>query len=461
MSARERGEVYLSIDIGASSGRHIVSYLEGGKLRLTEVYRFPNGVEKREGRLYWNEKKLFSEIVKGLKAAKEKGFEPSYVGIDTWAVDYALLDEKDDPIGGVYAYRDGRGAAIKDEAHAILPFEALYRKTGIQYAPFNTLYQLADDKKTGRLKGAKSFLMLPDYFNFLLSGVKKQEYTNATSTGMVNALSHVWDEEILSAFGFPKELFRSLSQPGAIVGKVKGEITKEIGYEPTVLLPATHDTASAVLAAPVSDGSPYLSSGTWSLLGLEVPAAKTEEIAMRRNYSNEGGLNATFRLQKNIIGLWIVQEIRKELEADYSFADLVALAESDPTDATFDVFDEIFLSPESMLAAVQSRVGKLSLGKVLFAVFNSLAKGYAAALRELSEISGKTFDTLHIIGGGCQNELLSRLTAKATGKKVVAGPVEATAIGNAVMQLIATGEIEDLSAAREIVRNSFEVKEIL
>ena len=453
-------KIYLSIDIGASSGRHIVSRLEGGKLRLSEVYRFPNGAEKKDGRLFWNADALFSEIVNGLKAAKEKGFTPSYVGIDTWAVDYALLDKEDKPIGGVYSYRDGRGAAIKEEAHAVLPFSELYRRTGIQYAPFNTLYQLADDKKTGRLSEAETFLMLPDYFNFLLTGVKKQEYTNATSTGMVNAASHVWDETILSSFGFPKKLFGALSQPGSVVGEVKEEIAREIGYKPTVLLPATHDTASAVLAAPVQDGSPYLSSGTWSLLGAEMPFATVSEDAMRRNYSNEGGLNFTFRLQKNIIGLWIVQQIRKELGDAYSFAELARLAAEEPTDAVFDVSDEIFLAPESMLEAVRSRIGERSVGETCYSVFRSLAKGYAAAFNELEAISGKRFDCLHIIGGGCQNELLSRLTAKETGKKVVSGPVEATAIGNAIMQRIATGEIKDLASAREIIKNSFEIKEI-
>ncbi len=349
---------------------------------------------------------------------------------------------------------------MKSEAHAVMPFETLYAKTGIQYAPFNTLYQLADDKKTGRIIGAKTFLMLPDYFDFLLTGVKKQEYTNATSTGMVNAVTHKWDDEILSAFGFPKSLFKTLSQPGERVGEVKEEIAQEIGYRPTVILPATHDTASAVLAAPVSGGAPYLSSGTWSLLGAEVPVAVTSESARKSNFSNEGSLGFTFRLQKNIIGLWIIQEIRKELKEDYSFAELMRLAEKNPTDVTFDVSDPAFLAPKSMLEAVESRIGKRSLGETCYAVFSSLAKGYAAALAELEETAGRSFDRLHIIGGGCQNELLSLLTAKAIGRKVISGPVEATAIGNAVMQMIATGEIESLAAAREIIKESFEIKEI-
>ncbi len=460
MSEKSNGTIYLSIDIGASSGRHIVSRLEGDKLVQKEVYRFPNGAENRGGRLYWRVDSLFSEIVRGLKEAKEQGYTPSYVGIDTWAVDYALLDKNDSLLGSVFSYRDERGARIKEKAHSILPFSELYRRTGIQYAPFNTLYQLADDVETGRIKDAESFLMLPDYFNFLLTGVKRQEYTNATSTGMVNAKSHVWDEQILSSFSLPKRLFSSLSQPGAVVGEIKSEIAREIGYSATVLLPATHDTASAYLSCPAKRGDPYLSSGTWSLLGAEEPAAHTDERAMRFNYSNEGSLDYTFRFQKNIIGLWLIQQVKKELGDAYSFAEIVKMAKENPTDRVFDVADEIFLAPESMIRAVESRIGKIGLGATFYSIFASLAQGYAKAFAELESLTGRRFDALHVIGGGVKNELLTEMTAKAIGRKVVSGPVEATAIGNAVMQMIATGEIEDLAAARKIIQKSFEIKEI-
>ena len=454
------GAVYLAVDIGASSGRHILSYLADGKLVLREVYRFSNGATEREGRLYWDVDRLFSEILKGLKAAKEVGFTPDYVGIDTWAVDYVLLDEEDKPIGGAYSYRDGRGAAVKEKTHAVVDFPTLYAKTGIQYAPFNTLYQLYDDVLTGRIEKAQTFLMLPDYFHFLLSGVKKQEYTNATSTGMVNAQTHEWDEEILSRFGFPKKLFGALSAPGTRVGAFKKEIAEAVGYSATVILPATHDTASAVLAAPVTDGAPYLSSGTWSLLGVTVKDAHTDREAMRYNYSNEGSVDFTFRFQKNIIGLWMIQQVKKELGDRYSFAELADMARGEKEERILDLSDPRFLSPKSMIAEIESTLGHLSVGALARTIFLSLAEAYKNALVELESATGKRYDALHVIGGGCQNALLNEMTARATGKTLTVGPVEATAIGNIIAQMIGTGEMDDLPAAREIVKHSFDITEV-
>ena len=454
------GAVYLAVDIGASSGRHIVSYLSNGKLVLREVYRFPNGVTEKDGHLYWDADRLYREILNGLKAAKAAGLTPTYVGIDTWAVDYVLLDNEDKPIGGVYAYRDGRGAAVKEKAHDLLDFPELYRKTGIQYAPFNTLYQLYDDVLTGRIEGAESFLMLPDYFHFLLTGVKKQEYTNATSTGMVNALSHVWDEDILSAFHLPKKLFGDLSQPGERVGTFKQEIAEAVGYTATVVLPATHDTASAVLAAPITDGAPYLSSGTWSLLGVAEKKAHTDEKAMQYNYSNEGSVGFTFRFQKNIIGLWMIQQVKKELGDKYSFAELAEMARKDKETRLLDISDPRFLAPKSMIAEIESVLGKLSVGQMARTIFLSLADEYKKALSELESATGKSYSALHVIGGGCQNTLLNEMTALATKKTLTAGPVEATAIGNIIAQMIGTGEIESLSAARDIITKSFDITEV-
>ena len=456
----KKGRRYLAIDIGASSGRHIVASLEDGKLSLQEVYRFKNAMTEREGRLFWDVDRLFREILAGLKAAREAGLTPDYIGVDTWAVDYALLNEKDEPIGGVFAYRDGRGAAIKEQAHALMDFPTLYGKTGIQYAPFNTLYQLCDDVKTGRIRGAKSFLMLPDYFHFLLTGVKKQEYTNATSTGMVNAETHRWDQEILDRFSLHRALFGDLSQPGTTVGALSPEIAKAVGYEATVVLPATHDTASAVLAAPTTDGAPYLSSGTWSLLGKEVPKALTGEKALACNYSNEGSVHFTFRFQKNIIGLWMIQEVKRELGDRYSFAELAEMARKEPTNAILDLSDPRFLSPESMIGEIEKTIGKQSVGALSYAIFNSLALSYKNAMDELQAVTGETYDTLHIIGGGSQNLLLNELTARHTGKRITTGPVEATAIGNLIAQMIGTGEISDLSAARDIITRSFEISEV-
>ncbi len=454
------GAVYLAVDIGASSGRHIVSYLSEGKLVLREVYRFPNGVLEIEGRRYWDVDRLFQEILNGLSAAKEAGYAPDYVGIDTWAVDYVLLDGNDSPIGKTYAYRDDRGAAIKEAAHARMDFPSLYSRTGIQYAPFNTLYQLFDDVRTGRIQNAESFLMLPDYFHFLLTGVKKQEYTNATSTGMVNAETHTWDKDILSAFSLPAKLFGALSQPGTTVGSFRPEIAEKVGYSATVILPATHDTASAVLAAPVTDGAPYLSSGTWSLLGVTEGKAHTEDLARKYNYSNEGSVDYTFRFQKNIIGLWMIQEVKKELGDKYSFAELAEMARGDKESRLIDLADPRFLAPKSMIKEIESVLGSVSVPAMARSIFLSLAREYAKALRELEDATGKKYDALHVIGGGCQNALLNEMTARATEKVLTVGPVEATAIGNIIAQMIGTGEIESLPAGRDIITKSFDITEV-
>lgn len=451
---------YLAIDIGASSGRHIVAWLDGEKINTQEIYRFENGAKRVDGRLFWDVDKLFSEIVNGLAKAKEIGKVPAYVGIDTWAVDYALLDGDGKRVHDVFCYRDRRGADVKNQAHEVMPFDVLYKKTGIQYQPFNTIYQLFDDKINGRLDGAQSMLMLPDYFNYLLTGVQMQEYTNATSTGMINAQSHDWDEEIISKFNLPKYLFKKLAMPGTVVGKFTKEIENRVGYSATVMLPATHDTASAVLATPIIDGAPYISSGTWSLLGIEQEKARTDGESMKNNYSNEGSLNFTFRYQKNIMGLWIIQQVRHELDDKYSFAQLVDMARESVTDKVIDVNDEKFLAPQSMIDAVQSEIGKVSVGEMAYCIFNSLAKCYARCVDELESATGKKHDILHVIGGGSKNALLNELTAKETGKKIIAGPVECTAIGNLIMQMIGTGKIENLSRAREIIKNSFTIEEV-
>lgn len=456
----KKSTYYLAIDIGASSGRHIVGYIEDGKLKLEEIYRFSNGAEKRDGRLYWDVDRLFEEIVNGLKKAGELQKSPAYVGIDTWAVDYILLDKDDKRLGDVFCYRDKRGVEIREKAHAVMPFETLYEKTGIQYQPFNTVYQLYDDKLNGRLENAESMLMLPDYFNFLLTGVKRQEYTNATSTGMVNADTHVWDKEIIAAFGLPEKLFGALTQPGAAVGEFTEEIQSRIGYNATVMLPATHDTASAVLAAPIENGAPYISSGTWSLLGVEQARAHTDGESRRYNYSNEGSIGYTFRYQKNIMGLWMIQQVRHELDDKYSFAELAEMARGSKHARIVDVNDEAFLSPDGMIRAIIGRAGEMDVGEIAYCVFNSLAKCYAESIAQLEELTGERYEKLHIIGGGSKNGLLNELTAQRTGKKVITGPTEGTAIGNIIMQMIGTGELKNLQEARRIIKKSFDIEEV-
>ena len=460
-------EYYLAIDIGASSGRHIVAHLEDGKMITEEIYRFQNGPETLtaydgENHLMWTADRLFEEILNGLKRAKELGKVPVSVGIDTWGVDYALLDENDQAIGGIYCYRDSRTERTIPQVHEQIPFADLYAKTGIQFASFNTIYQLLDDKHTGRMEKAKSMLMLPDYFHFRLTGVKKQEYTNATTTGMVNAKTHTWDEEIIEKLGFKKELFGSLTQPGEIVGEFSDEVAAFVGYKAKVVLPATHDTASAVLAAPLSGQTPYISSGTWSLLGVEQNYAHTTKAAMEAGYSNEGSIKGAYRLQINIMGLWMIQQVRHELNDAYSFAQLVDMAKANPVEYELNVNDQRFLAPENMTAEINSAIGKtLSVGEMAYVIYNNLAKYYAYSLKALEEVTGETYETLNIIGGGSKNEFLNELTAKYTGKQVIAGPAEGTAIGNLMMQMVGLGKIENVQAGREIIKKSFDINEVV
>ncbi|MDD6996004.1 MAG: rhamnulokinase family protein [Candidatus Borkfalkiaceae bacterium] len=457
---------YLAIDIGASSGRHILAHLENGKMITEEIYRFQNGPKMRtayDGKehLTWDPEALFAEILNGLKKAKEAGKTPYSVGIDTWGVDYVLLDEDDKAIGGVYCYRDARTEETIPAVHKIIPFETLYEKTGIQFASYNTVYQLLHDKITGRLAKAKTFLMLPDYFHFRLTGVKKQEYTNATTTGMVNVNTHSWDEGILGALGYNKELFGDLSQPGMEVGEFSDEVAGFVGYKAKVVLPATHDTASAVLAAPLSGQTPYLSSGTWSILGVERNKAFNSAAAREAGYSNEGSIHYGVRLQINIMGLWMIQQVRHEYGDKYDFAQLAEMAKANPIEDEINVNDQKFLAPESMIDAIEESVGrKLSVGETAYVIYNNLARFYKQALSALEGVTGETYETLNIIGGGSKNNLLNELTARYTGKKIVTGPAEGTAIGNLMLQMVGCGEIADVKAGREIVKRSFDITEL-
>ena len=449
---------YLAIDIGASSGRHIVGRAENGKFVTEEVYRFPNGNKTQGGHLIWDTEELLSHVKKGIAEAVKKCGRIDSFSIDTWAVDYVLM-RGDKEIFPCYAYRDGRTERAIAEVHGAVPFETLYEKTGIQFQPFNTVYQLYADKLSGRLNEADGFLMLPEYLLYKLTGKRSCEYTNATSTGLVNAKTHAFDADIVSALGLPERLFeKRISQPGETVGPLKAEIAAEVGCDMTAVLCATHDTASAVLAAPVACdfSSPYISSGTWSLLGVEQERAHTDADSMRENFSNEGGPRFTFRWQKNIMGLWILQSARRELGLDFAAAE--ALARANACGALVDCNDEIFLAPESMCAAVREKAGDLTDGQLLYCIYASLADCYKRALRAMEEKLGKKFGTLNVIGGGSRDKLLNELTARAAGVKVMAGPAEATAIGNLMVQMIAGGEIKDIGEGREMIGNTFPLR---
>lgn len=428
---------YLAIDIGASSGRHIIGWEENGGINTEEVYRFKNGVESKDGSLVWNVERLFKEIINGLKAAKAKGYIPVSIGVDTWAVDYALLDKEDKLIGDIFAYRDIRTEAAVEGVHRVICFNELYKRTGIQFQPFNTIYQLYADKTSGKLEQAESMLMLPDYLNFLLTGVKKQEYTNATSTGLVNATTRDWDGNICDLTGFDCKLFKELSSPQTVVGKLKKEVAEEIGYSAEVVLPATHDTASAVEGIPMTENSPYISSGTWSLLGIKVPQAITDKNSFKANYSNEGGIGY-YRYQKNIMGMWVINRLRDELCPDKPFPEIVKEAEESTFNEYVDVNDNAFLAPESMKAAFDNALKskRQSTGDYFRCAYLSLAQSYKTALDELKSNTGIKFDKLYIVGGGAKNGFLNRLTEEICKVKVIALPIEASALGNIKQQIL-------------------------
>ena len=322
---------FLAVDIGASSGRHMLGHLEKGRLVLEEIYRFENGMKQTKEGLCWDIPALFQEIKTGIRRCGELGKIPVSMGIDTWAVDYVLLDEQDRILGDTFGYRDGRTEGMDEEVYRLIPEKELYQRTGIQKQIFNTVFQLMAVKKTHPeyLEQARTFLMLPDYFHFLLTGEKRSEYTNATSTQLVNAETKDWDDEIISRLGYPREMFLPLSQPGTLVGTFTKEIEDEVGFSCQVVLPATHDTASAVMAVPCQeDHCLYISSGTWSLMGTENKKAICTEESRQKNFTNEGGYDFRYRYLKNIMGLWMIQSVRHEEKDQYSFAQLCEMADA-------------------------------------------------------------------------------------------------------------------------------------
>ncbi len=431
-------ECYLAIDIGASSGRHIVGWTENDRINTEEVYRFANGVKERDGRLVWDIDSLFDNVLKGIRAAFAKYPKIRSLAVDTWGVDYVLLRGEEN-IAPCIAYRDDRTDTAIDAVHTRIPFATLYEKTGIQFQPFNTVYRLYDDLQRGRLDGATDFLMIPEYLSYRLTGVKTHEYTNATTTGLVNAATGEYDRALIAALGLPAQLFGELSQPGARVGMLKPEIAQAVGGQIEVVLCASHDTASAVEGIPMTESAPYISSGTWSLLGLKVPQAITDAGSRKANYSNEGGVGYV-RYQKNIMGMWVVNRLKDELCPDKPFPEIVDEARQSEYAACVDVNDSAFIAPVSMKDAFDDRLDRehqkpRTIGDYFRCAFNSLAESYKTALDELRKNSGKDFDTLYIVGGGAKNGLLNELTETVCRIRVKALPIEATAIGNLKIQI--------------------------
>lgn len=477
---------HLAIDIGASSGRHIAGRIENGKITLEEVYRFDNSQVVRNGHECWDLAQLTRHILAGLKAAGEKGFIPETVGIDTWGVDFVLVNELGLPVSDAVAYRDSRTDGMPEALDEIVPFERLYAATGIQRVKFNTVYQLLALKRENpeQLEKAHRLLMIPDYLNFVLTGKMLNEYTIASTSALVNAEKKTWDDELIAAIGLPRRIFGELSIPGTEAGAFTSAVASAVGYSAKVLLPATHDTASAYLAVPAEDDlSVYISSGTWSLIGVELPKPITSTAAQAANYTNEGGAWGRYRFLKNSMGLWIIQSIRRELMnvnyvdgkasqasaaalsqitdyrpgGDYSYAALEAAARrADDDAAIFDVNDQRFFNPDSMITEVISAAAAAgakvdTVGALVKCVYRSLAANYAKEVKNLCGITGRDFKSVNIVGGGSQSAYLNELTAESTGMKVTAGPVEGTVIGNLIVQMIASGEFADLGEARRAI----------
>lgn len=468
---------YLAIDIGASSGRHILGRVEDGKILLEEVFRFENSQVRQDGHDCWDIDKLVDSVKAGIDEAMKKA-EIASIGLDTWGVDFVLLDENGDRCSDAVAYRDTRTAGVDAEIEKeVLSFSDLYRRVGIQKTSFNTIYQLWALKKEHpeQLARAEHFLMVPEYINYRLTGKIVHEYTDSSTTALLDAAKKDWDFGLIEKLGLPKRIFGKLEMPGATVGEYKGV---------KVVLPALHDTGSAYLAVPARDDQAvYLSSGTWSLLGVENDRPITNKVAELANFTNEGGAWGRYRFLKNIMGLWMIQSIRRELNGvkyvegkdgeataealakltdyekgrQYSFGDLSNIARGENTyNVLVDVNEQRFMNPDSMIgevmkAASESGRAPTTVGELMQCVYKSLADCYADAIRNLSEITGKSYTSLNIVGGGCQDLYLNALTAEATGLEVFAGPIEGTAIGNLIVQMIAGGEFKDLAEARKAI----------
>lgn len=429
-------EVYLAIDIGASSGRHIIGWLENGAINTDEVFRFPNGVKQSPEGAIWDIEELFDNVVEGIRKAFEKYPSIRSLAIDTWGVDYVIMSG-DEALLPCRAYRDPHTEEAVEEVHSRIPFAKLYERTGIQFQPFNTIYQLTRDALSDKLKSASDFLMIPEYLSYRLTGVKAKEYTNATTTGLVNVDTGEFDEEILSELDMlPRKLFGKLAKPGERLGKLLPDIAEKVGGQTEVVFAPSHDTASAVEA--LEGEGPYISSGTWSLLGIKSAKAHTDEKSRLANWSNEGGVGY-IRYQKNIMGLWLVQSLRKELCPDESFDAIVEKAKASSFDGVIDADDPRFLAPASMTAAFDGYFaegsGAKTQGDYFRAAFYGLARAYAKAINELESVCGRRFSELTITGGGAKNGYLNRITGEVCGLDVNAVPIEATATGNLKIQI--------------------------
>ncbi|MDR0312702.1 MAG: hypothetical protein LBI14_03820 [Treponema sp.] len=461
-------EYYLAIDLGASGGRHILGHIENGKLLLEEVHRFSHVPQKQGDSLIWDDEEMFRQITEGLKKCRGLGKAPCSVGIDTWGVDYALVDGQGEPIKPVHAYRDTRTEAFMNTA---VPFEQLYEVTGVANQPFNTIYQLLADKAQRRLDKAEFMFQLPEYFSARLTGslTKKEnnEYTMASTTGLLDARNKVWAKDIFEKLGLPLRLFKPIREPPYDIGELSREIQNIVGFNSRVLMIASHDTASAV--AVTAADTLYISSGTWSLLGVVGEPVLGAE-AREAGYTNEGAWNGKIRFLKNIMGLWVIQSLKHELGDKYSFAELENMARETEKKAgrdwTVDVNKTRFFSPSSMIGELKDEYKSSGQkvpetpGELAYCVYTSLAQCYKTAILDLERITGNQYSSISIIGGGSKDNYLNSLTSQYTGKPVYAGPTEATAIGNLLLQMKLMGNPAVEKGFLDLVRDSFEIKKI-
>ena len=457
---------YLAVDIGASSGRHMLVWLEDGKLCLEEIYRFYNGMVDVNGSKCWEPDRLFTEIKNGMRRCAELGKIPVSMGVDTWGVDFVLLDKEGQQLGNAVAYRDSRTQGMDTVVEKIVPQDALYRRTGIQKQMFNTIYQLMAAKDM--LEQADTMLLMPDYFHYLLTGKKSAEFTIASTAQLLSAATGDWDWELLDMLGYPRRLFQPIMMPGTVLGGLTEQIQKEVGFDCQVVLPGAHDTASAVLSVPTNEETVYISSGTWSLMGVELQEANCSEESRCAGFTNEGGYNGRYRYLRNLMGMWMIQSVRKEMNDAYTYPQLCAMAEEEKAFASrVDVDDAAFFAPENMteaLCAYCRATGQAvpqNPGQLATMIYQSLAQNYGRAIAGIEKLTGNTYDSVSVVGGGSNADYLNQLTANATGKTVYAGPGEATAIGNALAQMLQAGEFENVEQARNTVFASFGVKTFL
>ncbi|UVI28003.1 rhamnulokinase [Paenibacillus spongiae] len=461
----------LAFDLGASSGRALLGRLTDRKIEVEELHRFPNDPVQVGDRLHWDILRLVHEIKQGLLKAKHQDIALKSIGIDSWAVDFGFIDKNGELVGNPYHYRDRQTDGAMEALFAELPAKEIFGRTGIQFLQFNTIFQLYALKKANSpwLQQADRFLMIPDLLRYFLTGDMYNEFSNATTTQLYNPIKGNWDGELLDKLGIPQSWFGPILQPGASAGKLRHSVCSELGIDSIpVYAVAEHDTGSAVAAVPALDRSfAYLSCGTWSLMGTEVDQPVINDLAGELNFTNEGGVDGTFRLLKNIMGLWVLQESRREWERtgkSYTFPELVASAEkAAPFAAFIDPDDPMFLHPGDMPAQIRSyclQTGQQppeDVGAIVRCILESLALKYRYVLELTERLSGKQFNGLHMVGGGIHNTLLCAWSANAIGKPVWAGPAEGSAIGNLVVQWIAQGELADIWEARQVIRESFPV----